>query len=388
MSTRLWSVSPAATAGYKSPMLDTAPLLQPISADQPAGTDLRLAQLTDHPLDKVKKERKQEDPLTLPPGTEPRKINWHLAHDTCKQLLTRTSKDLEAAAYLCEALTRLNGLEGLDRGIEITAGLVATFWPTLHPGAPSSDDPDINPAIRAKWITWLGSVDMQSALRTVPLGIGGKDGQMLTFGDLLDAQRVQRAYQGNPTEYARLVEARLMTPDQWNAALSASTPVARDKVANLAAGCLERARSLEAKCAELFPAGEAPSLGKLNEMLDLLQTDMRAPAATEGGEAGAGAAEGGAGGGDAGAAGPRGSAVSVPGSIQTRADAARTLQSVVKFLRATEPHSPVSYMLERCVRWLGMNFDELMMDLVKDPTVVDVVREKLGIQAPTPPAAG
>ncbi|MBM4059758.1 MAG: type VI secretion system protein TssA [Planctomycetes bacterium] len=361
-------------------MLDAATLLQPISPDKPSGIDLRLAQLTDHPLDKIRQERRQEDPLTLPPGTEPRKIAWPNVLDGCRVLLVRHSKDLEAAAYLCEALVRQHGLEGLDRGLEVTAGLLGTFWPTLHPGAPSSEDPEPNPALRAKWLVWLGSsADLQQALATVPLGFAGRDGRMLTFGDLLDARRVQRAYQANPTEYARLVEAQLTTPDAWTAAVAGAPIDARDKVAAAAGGCLERLQQLEAAAASVFPEGEAPGLGKLGELLELLRTEMQQGGGMQAGEAGAEATA------DAGSGAPGGGAArapAVPGSIQSRDDAARAVQGVIKFLRATEPHSPVSYMLERCVRWLGMGFDDLMLDLVKDQGVVDALREKLGIQAP------
>jgi hypothetical protein len=42
-------------------------------------------------------------------------------------------------------------------------------------------------------------------------------------------------------------------------------------------------------------------------------------------------------------------------------------------------------MLERCTRWLSMGFDELMQDLMKDPGILDTLREKLGIK---PPAEG
>lgn len=367
-------------------MLETAPLLQPISPNQPAGIDLRFAQLTDHPLDKVKAERKQDDPLLLPPGTEPRKIHWQAVHDGCKTILLKHGKDLEAAAYLIEAMTRLHGLEGLDRGLEITAGLLETFWPTLHPGAPSSDDPELNPALRAKWLNWIGaSADLQGALRTVPLGMTSRAGQALTFGDLLDARRVQKAYQENPTEYSRLVEAQLLTPDQWNEALQASAIDARDKVAAAAGACLARLQQLEAKSTTLFPEGEAPSLGKLMELLELLQTEMRSPSPLETGSAPGGDAAGGGAGGGSGSGAPARSGGGAPGSVQSREDAARVLQSVIRYLRAAEPHSPVSYMLERCVRWLGMGFDDLMLDLVKDPAVVDTMRERLGIQPPPPP---
>lgn len=356
-------------------MLDLAPLLQPISADRPAGIDLRRAQLNDHPLDKVKKERLQEDPLTLPPGTEPRKINWQAVQEGCRVVLTKHSKDLEAAAYLTEALVRLDGLPGLQRGLEILTGLVNTFWAVLHPGAPSADEPELMAELRTKWISWLSGADLANALRTVGVGATTDDGRALTFGDLLDSHRVQRAYTENATEYARLVEAKLLTPEAWRAAIGKASPDHLAGVANAAEQCLAQLQKLGASCEAHFPPDATPSLIRLAELLESFVREMRSPSSgTEAtGEAAADA-------GSSAAAGPRASAA--PGQIASRDDAVRALQSVVRYLRQAEPHSPVSHMLDRCVRWLGMSFDQLMQDLMKDPAVVDALREKLGIQPP------
>jgi type VI secretion system protein ImpA len=368
--------------GYKVRMIDVASLLQPISADQPTGIELRRAQLNDHPLDKIKKERFQEDPLTLPAGTEPRKINWQAVADGCKTLLARHSKDLEGAAYLTEALIRLDGLGGLDQGLEVVHGLVANFWPGLHPGAPSPEDPDLMPELRTKWLTWVGGgTDLQNALRSVPVEALGDDGRMLTFGDLLDARRVQRAYQENPTEYERLVEARILTPEAWSAAVGRAHPDRLEATAALADRCRQRLQDLLTLCEQQFPADAVPSVGKLAELLEMLAQEMRAPSI------------GGVAGGDAGSddggsmatgssASARGASVGAPGAIASRDDAMRSLQAVARYLRQTEPHSPVSYMLDRCARWLGMTFEQLMQDLVKDPTFMEGLREKLGIEPP------
>lgn len=355
-------------------MLDTAALLQPISADRPAGIDLRRAQMNDHPLDKVKKERFQEDPLTLPAGTEPRKVNWHAVQDACRVVLTKHSKDLEAAAYLTEALVRIDGLPGLARGIEILTALVDTFWQTLHPGAPSNDDPEILPELRTKWISWLSGQDLMNATRTIAVGVAADDGRTMTVGDLLDSHRVQKAYTENPAEYARLVEAKLTTPDAWRAAVGKAAPEHLAAVAGAADGCLEKLHQLGATCEARFPPDATPSLGRLAELLEMLAHEMRSPSsaapATAEADAGEPAAPG---------AAPRATA---PGQIVSRDDAMRALQAVARFLRQTEPHSPVSYMLDRCVRWLGMSFDQLMQDLMKDPAILDALREKLGIAPP------
>jgi type VI secretion system ImpA family protein len=364
-------------------MIDVASLLQPISADQPTGIELRRAQMNDHPLDKVKKERFQEDPLSLPAGTEPRKITWQAVADGCKTLLTKHSKDLEAAAYLGEALIRLDGLTGLDQGLEVMHGLLTNFWPGLHPGAPSADEPELMPELRTKWLTWLGGAnDLQNALRTVPVEAIGDDGRVLTFGDLLDARRVQRAYQENPSEYERLLEARIQTPEAWTAAVGRAHPDRLAATAGLADRCRQRLQQLLQLCEQQFPADAVPSVGKLDELLELLAQEMRSP--------GAGVSTAGAGGDAAGdmsatgSGGARSASVGTPGAIASRDDALRTLQAVARYLRQTEPHSPVPYMLDRCARWLGMTFDQLMQDLMKDPTFMDGLREKLGIDAPPP----
>ena len=354
-------------------MLDTAPLLQPISADRPAGIDLRRAQMNDHPLDKVKKERFQEDPLSLPAGTEPRKVNWQTVQESCRVLLTKHSKDLEASAYLTEALVRLDGLAGLERGIEIMAGLVDGFWPTLHPGAPSSDEPELMAELRTKWVSWLSSNDLLNAVRTVHVGLQGDDGRMLTFGDLLDSHRVQRAYTENPAEYARLVEAKLTTPEAWRAAVGKAPPDQLGAVAAAADRCMAQLHALGAVCESRFPPDSVPSLLRLAELLEQLANEMRMPST------GASTPADDGGGGSAAPAGGARSA-SAPGQIGSRDDAVRALQAVARYLRNAEPHSPVSHMLDRCVRWLGMSFDQLMQDLMKDPAVVDAMREKLGIQ--------
>lgn len=356
-------------------MLDTAALLQPISADRPAGIDLRRAQMNDHPLDKAKKERFQEDPLSLPAGTEPRKVNWHAVQEACRVVLTKHSKDLEAAAYLTEALVRIDGLPGLARGIEIVTALIEAFWPSLHPGAPSSDDPEILPALRTKWISWLSGQDLMIATRTIAVGVAADDGRTMTVGDLLDSHRVQKAYTENPTEYARLVEAKLTTPDAWRAAVGKAAPQQLAAVAAAADGCLEKLHQLGATCEARFPPDATPSLVRLAELLDLLAREMRSPgSASAETPADAGGTE----------VAPPGAAprAAAPGQVVSRDDAMRALQAVARFLRQTEPHSPVSYMLDRCVRWLGMPFDQLMQDLMKDPAILDALREKLGIAPP------
>jgi type VI secretion system protein ImpA len=199
----------------------------------------------------------------------------------------------------------------------------------------------------------------------------------MTFADLLDSQRLQRAYQESATEYQRLVEAKLTTPEAWRAAITQADPAHLAAMAGKADTCRQQLTALQQVCDQTFPPDAQPGFGKLADLLESLANELRSPAA-------AAAAEGGAdsGGAEAGAGGTARPGVAVPGSLATREDAVRTLQSVVRFLRQTEPHSPVPYMLDRCARWLTMDFDQLMFDLTKDEGFMSGLREKLGIQPP------
>lgn len=57
------------------------------------------------------------------------------------------------------------------------------------------------------------------------------------------------------------------------------------------------------------------------------------------------------------------------------------LSEVAEFFRRTEPHSPVSYLVQRAVRWGEMSLEELMRDVVKNPEVLEQIWDTLGIKS-------
>ena len=63
-----------------------------------------------------------------------------------------------------------------------------------------------------------------------------------------------------------------------------------------------------------------------------------------------------------------------------RAEALRRLADVAEFFRKTEPHSPVSYLVQRAARWGDMPLDEWLREVIKDDSVLSGLRETLGIK--------
>jgi type VI secretion system protein ImpA len=72
---------------------------------------------------------------------------------------------------------------------------------------------------------------------------------------------------------------------------------------------------------------------------------------------------------------------SVPFEPQSREDALLRLQAVASYFRRTEPHSPVSYLVQRAARWGAMPLEKWLREVVKDEGVLGSIWETLGLGA-------
>jgi type VI secretion system protein ImpA len=68
------------------------------------------------------------------------------------------------------------------------------------------------------------------------------------------------------------------------------------------------------------------------------------------------------------------------GQIRTRQDGFRRLAEVAEYFRRNEPHSPVSYLVDRAVRWGSMPLEAWLGDVIKEVGVLDNLRETLGLK--------
>ncbi len=59
--------------------------------------------------------------------------DWALVQECASTLLTKKSKDLLVAAYLCAALRETRGWAGLADGLNLIKALVTTHWDGVHP---------------------------------------------------------------------------------------------------------------------------------------------------------------------------------------------------------------------------------------------------------------
>jgi type VI secretion system protein ImpA len=68
------------------------------------------------------------------------------------------------------------------------------------------------------------------------------------------------------------------------------------------------------------------------------------------------------------------------GPISTRQEALIQLNAVAEYFRRTEPHSPVSYLVQRAIKWGQMPLDVWLQDVIKNDGVLDQLRETLGLK--------
>ncbi len=96
----------------------------PVTENQPAGEDVRFEANYEALSDEIEK-------LSSP--TASGAVDWPRVIELCETILSGQSKDLLVACYLCTALTRTQGWEGLETGVHVLRDLVETFWDTLYP---------------------------------------------------------------------------------------------------------------------------------------------------------------------------------------------------------------------------------------------------------------
>src|SRR4030095_13344954 len=68
------------------------------------------------------------------------------------------------------------------------------------------------------------------------------------------------------------------------------------------------------------------------------------------------------------------------GPIRSRLEALKRLGEVAEFFLNTEPHSPVSYLAQRAIRWGQMPLDAWLGEVIKNGTALDNLRETLGLK--------
>jgi type VI secretion system protein ImpA len=357
-------------------------LLTPIPGDIPAGNDAR----TDSsPLSKYQQlksaraaARAAERKAVHDGDDAEADEHWRKIVSLAPDLIATQSKDLEASCWLVEALIRRHGFAGLRDGFKLLLGLSENFWDTVYP-LPDEDGIET----RTAPLSGLNGEGAEGVLiapiRKVAITEGYSPGpfSLWQYQQALDAQRspdentrqtkfeklgfniedIERAVnESSATFYIDLLDdiseaisLYKQLADLLDTLCGADyAPPTRNIISTL-----EECRGAIAHIGKnKIPAAVVEVIEEQPSTVDIQASSNTAAAPIK----------------------------SSPAGITNREAAFAQLLEIAKFFRKTEPHSPVSYIIEKSVKWGNMPLNELINELIPDSSSRERYSELTGVK--------
>ncbi len=360
-------------------VIDLESLLTPISEDNPAGEYMRYSGV----YDEISEARRADDVLGQEDVQDELKIaDYPKVIELALPVIEKESKDLQISAWLSEALVKQHGFAGLRDSLKLLTALQVVFWEGLFP---EIDEGDMEG--RANALAWM---DRETALGIQEAQITDGDGH--SFLDFHDSKKydipdgIDLMDTADQQKYKALAaEAKKenkTTADKWKKAVGQTRRAFCEELNVAIEECLEELKKLNLMIEEKFDRNQAPSLPTLkkaldgikdqtNKILKLKREEEPDEIEAEEDESADGNAEGGKG------------ITSSKGTISGRREALKRLSELAEFFRKTEPHSPVSYLVTRAVKWGNMPLETWLKDVIKDETILFQLRQTLGFNTNT-----
>jgi type VI secretion system protein ImpA len=355
-------------------ILDFTGLLAPISEEIPVGENLREDYSASSAYYAIKDARNSaraaERAMAAMLGDEdegPDPPNWSPVVEMATRILTEKSKDLEITAWLIEALVRVHGFAGLRDGFRLARELTETFWDDLYP-RPDEDGlvTKIAPLVGLNGEGAEGTLVVPIAM--VPITGAGSGGPFSAWHH--DQAREVDQIADEARRAARIAAGAITKEDFDTVFRETDGEFLRNLVGDIARCGAEYEKycaALDERC-----GAEGPPTSSIRDALDKARSTVTF--LTKGmfpeevgveeepeGNAGEDQVE------TAAVAPAVAAGTPAPAEgLQTREDAFRSLEEIARFFREQEPHSPLSYILERAVRWGRMPLPELLNELVND----------------------
>lgn len=346
-------------------VIDIDSLVSPVSEENPVGKDSRSNSSTNSAYYTVR------DARTAARAAERKNLfdshnneaaeHWRSILTSAPDIL-KESKDLEIACWYTEALIRRHGYSGLRDGFIVIRQLLESFWDVLYP-LPDEED------------------GMET--RVSPLaGLNGEGAEGVLIAPIRNVQITEDHQPGpfNFWQYKQALEIQKISDDDTRREKAEKTGFSVEDIENVVAAsseefyinlrdditaCVNEYRKISQLLDNYCGSYDAPPTSNIiNTLEDVLSAihhlaRYKLPAEPVGEnsdtEAGQASAE----------STPGGATVAI-GEIRTRADAFRQLVEIASFFRKTEPHSPISYVIDKAVKWGDMSLNELIKELIPD----------------------
>lgn len=356
-------------------------LVAPLSAPHPCGVSVREADSASHLYHDCKDARHQarlmERQLLGDPSLAEPTAEWQQVLKQGLKLLETESKDLEVCAWLVEAATRLHGFAGIATSYNLIADLLETHGEQLHP-QPDPEDPEL----RFAALGGLNGFGQPGSLilPITKITLCNSDEGPFAFWQYQKAQSNQRLSNTRQREAAEAELGYTITDIEKH-----FKRMGKSKAQALQANIQHAIDAYKrfSQCIDQVDAAYAPPTSNILETLQdcqqhvhYLQTacqfvtpvEQATATVTESqSEADSDVTE-------------SVSTVPLNQNPLTRQSALKQIAIVADYFTATEPHSPIAYLLKRAVRWGELSLPELLQELIDDPNALQSVCGLTGIE--------
>jgi len=359
-----------------SEVLDFTVLLAAIPGDNPMGESLRYSGV----YDAIQEARRADDDLSM--GDWQREVkaaDWRAVINLATDAIGSKSKDLQLGAWLVEALTKRHSFAGLRDGLKLLGEMQERFWEVLYP---EIEDGDLG--FRAGPLNLLNE-KLPPCIREIPL-TGGDPPYAWNHWD--ESRGVDNLGRQNPDAMQAAIAEGKVTGEQFDKSVEATERAFYENLFEDLTETKEQLSRLEKVVDEKF-GPDAPSLIKVRNAVDdcyqlaggiVKKKRAQDPTYTSESETSGNRET------HAGNSHGEGTPMTASGTVawvgepRSREEAFQRLAMIAAYLKRVEPQHPVSYLLERAVRWTKMPLDQWLDEVIHSQDVLNHLRDTLGIK--------
>jgi type VI secretion system protein ImpA len=365
-------------------LIDVPSLLVPIEGDLSVGNDLRLDTAHSSDYSQIKDARRaardaERNNMFDGDNTEASE-HWQKIFVLAPKVIASQAKDLEIACWLTEALVRKSGFQGLKDGFSLIRQLIENFWEQgLYP---VEDEDGIE--TRVAPIAGLNGEGADGVLLSpIRNSFITEDASQEPFSLWQYQQAVDVSRLSDERKQADQIERNGFSMDNIEKAVTQSSSEFYGTLNEDVEVCLQEYKAVDTLLSEFCGSYDAPPTSKIIELLEDAKgainhiAKAKLPIAVETNEDDESETESM----DAQQANSTAAvqANAVTTALNSRDDAFKQLNTIAEYFKKTEPHSPISYMLTKTVKWGNMPLEELMKELIPDSSSRDTYSSLTGV---------
>ena len=359
---------------------DVDAFLQPISEQNQCGEDLSFS----NDFHEIKQAKTQDD-ILLDQGdwvTEPKQADWPFVAKKSTDLLQNKTKDIRLLTWITEAWAHLYGFEGIEKGLILSHHILEEYWLDLHP---LIEDNDLDQRLGLL----QGLINQIPALiRQVPLTTAQPFYTIVDYDKCLHQQNLIRK---SGDDFNQNDKSNVM--EEFDIAIAATNKSFQLNHFHSFQNIFEPWEKIKLVLDSLMGL-EAPSFANVDTQLSNLQTILKKIYRIESVSSEAQVTQ------ETVTSPPQSiehthtqemaatmnnqsqySFQAAPQShIQNREQALVVLNQIAQYFKENEPHSPVSYMLEKTIKWSQMPLHEWLNQVIKNDNPLENIQELLGVK--------